>query len=183
MNYQPVPQEQPVDPLAELDKKRKKQLTIVSLVGVVLIVAAIFVGKAIEKQNYEPGASGYTAIYDAGAESGHAAGEASGQKAGHEAGQKQGEQEGLAKGTEQGKQAGQAEGTADGAAAALGNLGNWDTDSPYVVTMKEGPSSEIPFAVASRTMMQPETYYKICASGQGVCTEDDPNASSGSGGQ
>jgi hypothetical protein len=181
MNYEPTTQA--VDPLAELDKKRKQQLTIMAVVGVILIVAAVFVGKALEKKNYDPGADGYTAIFNAGAKAGHSVGEASGQKAGQEAGQKQGEQEGLAKGTEQGKEAGKAEGTADGAAAALGNFGSWETGAPYVVSVTQGPSSDVPYVVESRTLMQPDTFYKICASGQGVCTEADNNATSGAGGQ
>jgi hypothetical protein len=27
--------------------------------------------------------------------------------------------------------------------------------------------------------MQPDTFYKICSSGQGICTEADPGPSSG----
>lgn len=162
---------QPQDPLTTLDKKRKKQLGILSVIGVALIVAAFFGGKALEKKNYEKGADGYQAIYQEGA----AAGTAAGTKAGQAKGQKEGE----ASGTEKGKQEGQAEGTKQGAGAALGNFGTWSTATPYVVTMEQGPSADVPYSVASRTLMQPDTYYKICASGQGVCTEADPNSGGG----
>lgn len=175
------PVQPPVDPLTELDKKRKKQLWIVTALGVVLIIGAFFGGKAIEQKNYEAGADGYNEIYNAGVKSGHAAGTKSGQAEGQE----QGEQEGVAKGTEQGKQQGEIEGEKDGANAALGNFSSWSTDTPYVITMQQGPSSEVPFAIASRTLMQPDTFYKICASGKGVCTESDPGppAQAGSTGQ
>lgn len=176
--YQQQAYQAPPDPLAEADKKRKKQLGILAGVAAVLIVAAFFGGKAFEKKNYEEGADGYNAIYNEGAKSGHAAG----QKSGEASGQKQGEQEGVAKGTEQGKQQGEAEGTKAGAAAALGNFSSWSTSTPYVVTMQQGPNSNVPYAVDNRTLMQPNTFYKICASGQGVCTEEDNN-SGGSTGQ
>lgn len=158
------------DPLAELDSKRKKQLGILSAVAVVLIVAAFFGGKAVEKKNYDPGKDGYNEIYAAGAKSGTAAGQ--------RAGQAQGQKEGEAKGTEKGKSQGVAEGTADGAAAALGNFSTWSTSTPYVVTMDQG-SGDVPYTVASRTLMQPDTFYKICSSGTGVCSEPDNNSSGG----
>lgn len=168
--YQPPP-----DPLAELDKKRKKQLGVVSGIAAVLIVVAFFGGKALEKKNYEQGADGYNAIYAEGQQAGTSAGT----KAGQEAGQKEGE----AKGTEQGQQQGKAQGTKEGAAAALGNFSSWSTETPYVVLMQKGPSDEVPYAVSDRTLMQPNTYYKICSSGQGVCTEADPNSGGGATGQ
>lgn len=158
------------DPYAELDSKRKKQLGILSAVAAILIVAAFFGGKAVEKKNYEEGQDGYNEIYNAGAASGAAAGK--------KAGQAQGQKSGEAEGTEKGKQQGVAEGTADGAAAALGNFSNWSTTTPYVITMDQG-SGDVPYTVASRTLMQPDTFYKICASGSGVCTEADNNSSGG----
>lgn len=167
--YSQPPQQ---DPLAALDSKRKKQLGILSAVAAVLIVAAFFGGKAVEKKNYDPGKDGYNEIYAAGAKSGTAAGT--------KAGQAQGQKEGEAKGTEKGKQQGVAEGTADGAAAALGNFSSWSTSTPYVITMDQG-SGDVPYSVASRTLMQPDTFYKICASGTGVCTEADNNSSGGGG--
>ena len=63
---------------------------------------------------------------------------------------------------------------------ALGNLGNWSTSIPYVVTMDQGPNSDIPYVVGSRVQMQPDTFYKICSSGSGICTEPDNNASTSS---
>lgn len=161
----------PEDPLTTLDKKRKKQLWIVSAIGAVLIVAAFFGGKAFEKKNYDPGKSGYEAIYNEGAKAGTAAGT--------KAGQAQGQKEGEASGTEKGKQEGQAAGTKQGAGAALGNFSSWSTTTPYVITMQQGPSDDVPYAVESRTLMQQGIFYKICASGQGVCTETDPNSGGG----
>lgn len=163
------------DPYAELDSKRKKQLGILSAVAAVLIVAAFFGGKAVEKKNYEEGKDGYNEIYNAGAASGTAAGT----KAGKEQGQKEGQQQGEAEGTEKGKQEGVAEGTADGANQALGNFSSWNTSTPYVILMGTG-SGDVPYSISSRTLMQPDTFYKICASGQGVCTEPD-NGNSGGG--
>ncbi len=176
--YQQQQYQQPEDPLTALDKKRKKQLWILSGIAAVLIVGAFFGGKAVEKKNYDPGADGYNAIYDAGAKSGNAAGT----KSGEASGQKQGKEEGIAEGTEKGKQQGEAEGTAAGASAALGGFSSWSTSAPYVVSMNQGPNSNVPYAVDSRTLMQPNTFYKICASGQGVCTEADPNSGGGSTG-
>ncbi|MBJ7354057.1 MAG: hypothetical protein JHC98_04465 [Thermoleophilaceae bacterium] len=176
--------QQPVDPLAEADKKRKKQLAILSVVGAILIVAAFFGGKALEKKNYEPGKDGYNEIYAEGAKRGNAAGEAagtaSGQKEGEKAGKEAGKSEGIAEGTEKGKAEGQAEGEAEGASQALGGLSSWSTTAPYVVQMENGPSSDVPYTVSSRTPMQPGIFYKICSSGQGVCTEADNNSSSSS---
>lgn len=174
----PQQYQQPVDPVAAIDKKRKQQLWMLGALAVVLIIGAFFGGKAFEAKNYEKGADGYNEIYEAGAKSGHAAG----QKSGEAAGQKQGEESGIAKGTEQGKQEGEIEGTKAGAAAALGNLSNWSFTTPYVVTMKQGPSAEVPYAVEERTLMQPNTFYKVCASGSGVCTEEDTNSQSGGSG-
>jgi hypothetical protein len=183
---QPPYQPPPVDPLAEADSKRKKQLGILSVVAAILIVAAFFGGKAIEKKNYDPGKSGYNEIYAEGAKNGNAAGEASGTKAGEKKGTAKGEAEGEAQGTEKGKAEGEAQGTADGASQALGGLGTWSTTAPYVVQMEQGPSSDVPYTVSSRTPMQPGIFYKICSSGQGVCTEADTGSastsSSGSGG-
>lgn len=172
---QPPAYQPPPDPLAELDKKRKKQVWTIAGIGAVLIVVAFFGGKALEKKNYEQGADGYNAIY----QDGQKAGTSAGTKAGQAAGQK----EGVAQGTEQGKQQGQAQGTKDGASAALGNFSTWSTDTPYVVLMEKGPSDSVPYAVGDRTLMQPDTYYKICASGTGVCTESDPNSGGGATGQ
>lgn len=176
---QPYPPqgEAPLDPLAAANKKRKQQLAIVSVLGVALIIGSFFLGKSLEKKNYEPGKDGYTAIYDAGAKSGQAAG----QKSGEASGQAQGEKEGVAKGTEAGRQQGKAEGTADGAAAALGNLTNWSTSSPYIVTMVQGPSTAVPYAVDSRTQMQTGLYYKICDSGKGICTSEVTEGSAQAG--
>ncbi|MBJ7459127.1 MAG: hypothetical protein JHD02_08070, partial [Thermoleophilaceae bacterium] len=175
--------QQPVDPLAELDKKRKQQLGILSAVAAVLIVAAFFGGKAIEKKNYDPGKDGYNEIYAEGAKAGTTAGTAAGTKAGEasgeESGKKEGKSEGIAEGTEQGKAQGEAEGEAEGASQALGGLGSWSTTAPYVVQMEDGPNSSVPYTVSSRTAMQPGIFYKICSSGQGVCTESDPGPSSG----
>jgi hypothetical protein len=165
------------------DKKRKKQLGILSAVAAVLIVAAFFGGKAIEKKNYDPGKKGYNEIYAEGAKNGHAQGTKTGQAEGEQSGKAAGKSEGIAEGTEQGKKEGQAQGTADGADAALGGLTAWSTSAPYVVTMTTGPSSDVPYSVDSRTQMQPDTFYKICSSGQGICTEADTGdtASSSSG--
>jgi hypothetical protein len=187
MNYQPPPPppgppaggppqppqqpgyEQPYaqpDPLAAEQKKRKQQLGILSAVGVVLIVAAFFGGKAIEKKNYDPGKDGYNAIYAQGAAAGGAAGK--------KAGEKSGKEKGVAEGTEEGQKAGQLEGETEGqksgASAALGGFSDWDTGVPYATIFEHGPSEEIPFAIKSRTLFQPGTLYKICDSGNGVCT-------------
>lgn len=158
-------QQPPVDPLAEADSKRKKQLGILSAVAAVLIVAAFFGGKAVEKKNYDPGKDGYNEIYAKGAADGNAAG----QKSGEASGQAQGEKEGVAKGTEKGQAEGEATGTADGASQALGGFSSWSTDSPYVVTMDSG-SGDVPYVVQNRTQMEPDTNYKICSSGSGICT-------------
>lgn len=167
---QPYAQQPPQDPVAEVDSKRKKQLGILSVVAAILIVAAFFGGKAVEKKNYDPGKDGYNEIYAAGAKSGTAAGQKSGQE--------QGQKEGEASGTEKGKQEGVAQGTADGANAALGNFGSWNTSTPYAVTMEQG-SGDVPYQVASRVLFQPNTFYKICASGTGICSEPDTNSGGG----
>ena len=156
-------QQAPPDPLAELDKKRKKQLGILAGVAAVLIVAAFFGGKALESKNYDSGADGYNEIYADGAKTGSAKGQKSGE----------------AQGSEKGKQQGVAEGTAAGANQALGNFSSWNTSTPYVVEMTQG-SGDVPYTVENRLLMQPDTLYKICASGSGICTEA-PNNDSGGG--
>lgn len=189
------------DPVAAADQKRKKQLWILSGVAAVLIIAALFAGKALGENDYKKGSKGYEAIYNegykagqatgyavgdkagekagyrsgdkAGEKSGYRAGDKAGEKSGYQsgdkAGLKQGEAEGLAKGTELGKQEGEAQGTREGAAAALGNL-SYSTGQYYIVTMQQGSSSGVPFVVKKRTTMEPGILYKICSSGQGLCS-------------
>jgi hypothetical protein len=165
------------DPVEVEKKKRKKQLWILGGLAAVLIVLAFFGGKALEKKNYEPGEAAYVEIYNKGAAAGKAVGTKQGVETGQEQGQKQGKEEGVAEGTEQGKKAGEAagqsQGEAKGSATALGGFSSWDTNAPYVVEMATGPSDDIPYVVQDRTEMQPDTLYKICASGSGICTEED----------
>jgi hypothetical protein len=174
------PYQQPVDPLAEADKKRKQQLGILAATAAVLIVVAFFAGKAVEKKNYDPGKDGYNEIYAAGAKSGGAAGKAAGTKEGEKTGKEAGKAEGVAEGTEKGKAEGVAQGTAEGADQALGGLTSWSTTTPYVVEMQKGPSSDVPYTVGDRTLMQEGLLYKICSSGQGICTEADTGSASSS---
>lgn len=152
--YQP-----PVDPLAAADKKRKQQLGVLAVVALLLIGGAFIGGKALEAQNYKPGKSGWTEIYDAGARSGKASG------------QRAGEQAGEASGIEKGKQQAAGEATAAGASSALGGFSNWQSTAPYAVTMAEGTKEEVPWVIESRTQMQPGVMYKICDSGSGLCTD------------
>lgn len=174
------PYQPPADPLAELDKKRKQQLGILSVVAVALIIAAFFGGKAMEKKNYEPGKDGYNEIYAEGAKKGTAAGTAAGEASGEKSGKESGKAEGVAEGTEKGKAEGEATGEAEGASQALGGLSSWSTTAPYVVQMEDGPNSSVPYTVSSRTPMQPGIFYKICSSGEGVCTEADTGSASSS---
>ncbi len=167
---------QQVDPVAAADKKRKQQLGILAGVAAVLIVAAFFAGKAVEKKNYDPGKDGYNEIYAAG----QSAGNAAGTKSGEASGQAEGEKEGKAQGTEEGEKQGEATGIEDGANQALGGFGSWDTGTPYVVTVGEG-SGDVPYVVQNRTQMQEGLNYKICSSGSGICTSE-VTSSSGSGG-
>lgn len=145
------------------------------MLSIALIVGAFFLGKSLEKQNYDPGEDGYNKIYAAGQQSGNAAGTATGKEEGVAEGTESGKKSGIKEGKEQGETQGQA----DGASAALGGFSDWSTGTPYVVEFTRGPNAQVPFAIDSRTLMQVGTSYKICDSGKGICTT---SASSSSGG-
>lgn len=166
--------QQPVDPVAEAKKKGNRNLAIVSVLAVALIIGSFFLGKSMEAKNYEPGEDGYNEIYEAGQKSGTVSGTASGKKEGVAEGTEKGKESGLKEGQEQGE----AQGIEQGASEALGGLTGWSTDIPYVVQMADGPNSSVPYVVSERTQMQVGILYKICDSGNGVCT----TTSSGGGG-
>ncbi len=165
-----VPPEQPyaapVDPVAEAKKRGNRNLAILGVVALALIVGSFFLGKNMEAKNYEAGEDGYNEIYAAGQQSGTESGTEAGKKEGVAEGTEKGKESGIKEGQEQGEQQGQE----DGASAALGGLSGWSTDIPYIVEMKDGPSQQVPSAVDSRTQMQVGILYKICNSGNGVCT-------------
>lgn len=174
----PAPQQayqQPVDPVAEAKKRGNRNLAIVSVLAVALIVGSFFVGKSMEAKNYDPGEDGYNEIYTAGQQSGTASGTAAGKEEGVAEGTEKGKESGIKEGTE----AGVTEGQQQGANAALGGLTGWSTAIPYVVEMSEGPNEQVPYAVSNRTQMQEGVLYKICSSGNGVCTTTSSGGATG----
>jgi hypothetical protein len=183
------PYGQPVypDPAADAAAAKKKSRNIligVCVAAVALIVGAYFFGQSQEKSKYDPGQPAYNAIYEKGAKTGAVAGTAQGTKTGKKEGLAQGTEAGKKSGLKQGQQQGQAqgvnEGQQQGATETLGGLTGWNTDTPYVVEFGPGPNSNIPYAVQTRTLMQTGTLYKICSSGQGICTEAPSSASTSS---
>ncbi len=153
-------------------------------VGTVVAVLAVGVGAYLfghsqgEKQ-YDPGTAKYNEIYNAGVASGKKGGLAVGQATGT----KQGEAAGHAAGLQQGTEQGVAQGTADGANTALGGFGTWNTSATfYVITMKPGPQTEVPFEVSSRLQMDPTVYYSPCQSNPAtLCTFPRPPAGAQAG--
>lgn len=174
----PVPEQvyqQPVDPVAEARKRGNRNLAIVSVLALALIVGAYFVGQSMEAKKYEAGEDGYNEIYRDGQQSGTASGTAAGKEEGVAEGKEQGKESGLKEGEEQGV----TEGQQQGADAALGGLTGWSTSVPYVVEMSKGPNEQVPYAVSNRTQMQQGTLYKLCDSGNGVCTTSSAGGATG----
>ncbi len=155
-----------------------KYWAITAAIAVVLGVAGFFVGSAVKQADYEKGKSGYNKIYAEGNAAGQATGNAAGQAAGKATGEKLGTAQGLQKGKaageiigkQEGQKAGEAAGYAKGysagvvkgATAALGALGSWNTDTPYVVELNSSPVSGVPYQIYSRTLMKANTSYFLC---------------------
>ncbi len=173
-----APDSTPGTPEASGDKPGGKYWAITAAIAVVLGVAAFFIGSAVKQSDYDKGKSGYNKIYAEGQAAGEAAGNAQGQKAGQAKGVKLGTAQGLQTGKkagevigkQEGEKAGEAAGyskgfsagVAKGASAALGSLGAWNTDTPYVIELDASPVSGVPYQVYSRTLMQPSTSYFLC---------------------
>lgn len=150
----------------------------------------IAAGKAQVEAEYERGGPGYREIFDAGKQLGLAQGKAQGEKTGRAEGKAQGKrvgfEQGERQGVRQGVATGQAEGVRQGAAAVLGGFDNWTTGAYYVITMTGSDEAGVPYAISSRTQLQPGTDYHLCNSGgsQTLCEspagsaagdDDDPN--------
>ena len=163
----------------------KQKAVIGAVLAVVLIIGAFFVGMKIEKAKYDVGQPAYNEIYQAGQQSGTASGAKQGAAAGAAAGKQAGVAEGLEQGQksglEQGTAEGQKQGQKEGADAALGGFSDWSTTVPYVVEFGDGPNSEVPYVITTRTQMQPDVLYQICSSGENVCIAQ-PNGGGGGGG-
>lgn len=167
----------------EAAKKKQRNILIgVIVAAIALIIGAFFLGQSQEKKKYDAGQPAYNAIYKAGVDSGDAAGTKKGTEQGQEEGEakgtEQGKKSGLKEGTEQGQEQGINTGQQQGASEALGGLSNWSTDTPYIVEFNTGPNANIPFAVDTRTQMQPGILYKICSNGTSICTQAPSAASS-----
>jgi hypothetical protein len=159
-------------------------ITIVAVLG--LSVAGYFFGRSQGQNEYDPGTSGYQAIYQTGYKAGQTGGEASGKASGEAAGTAKGKAAGEAAGKqaglEQGKQQGAAQGTAAGATAALGGFSSWQTNTPYAVNVDPGTQSGVPYVISSRVLMASDTYYSPCESDPStICTFPRPPAGSGGG--
>ncbi len=156
-------------------KKLKRIMIIGGIASLALMVGFYYAGRVAEQSKYDPGEPAYQEIYDAGAKSGTVSGAEAGKEKGLEEGKAEGVEKGRNAGIKQGTQAGFAEGTEQGANAALGGLTGWSTDVPYAVQFGEGPSSNVPYAITTRLLMQPGVYYKICNSGENVCVAQPNN--------
>lgn len=118
-------------------------------------------GKQQVLANYQPGESGYEAIYKAGAKHGKAKGEQQGQAQGEAEGKKVG----FEQGQKQGITTGEGEGVKQGAAAVLGGFNTWTEGAYYVITMEAGTSDGVAYTIDTRTQLQSGTNYRVCQSG------------------
>src|SRR4051812_4831838 len=145
------------------------------LLAVGVGIACFFIGKSSAdtstkeseaasavRAEYQPGEPAYEAIYDKGKKKGVEEGKAEGEKTGQASGEQKGKQIGLEQGQQQGEAEGDATGVKNGANTALGGFGGWETDAPYVITMKSG-SGNVPYEIASRQPMSTQNAYRICA--------------------
>lgn len=58
-----------------------------------------------------------------------------------------------------------------GAADAFGGFdGGWDTDAPYVIVLVPGGAG-VTYRIASRTRLEPDTDYYLCADGRTLCRQ------------
>ncbi len=173
-----TPEATPTSPAPAGGKPSGKYWAISAAIAVVLGVGGFFLGSSVKQADYEKGKSGYNKIYAEGEAAGQAAGNAAGQKAGQAKGVKLGTAQGLQTGKkageiigkQEGQKAGEAAGYAKGysagvvkgATAALGALGSWNTDTPYVVELNSSPVAGVPYQIYSRTLMKANTSYFLC---------------------
>jgi hypothetical protein len=122
-------------------------------------------GKQQVLANYQPGESGYEAIYRAGAKHGKAKGEKQGQAQGEARGEAEGKKVGFEQGQKQGITTGENEGVRQGAAAVLGGFDTWTDGAYYVITMEAGTSDGVAYTIDTRTQLQSGTNYRVCQSG------------------
>lgn len=139
-------------------------------------------GKAQVEADYEKGAAGYKAIFVAGKKAGYAVGVARGKRVGTARGEKQGEKVGFEQGDKQGITTGQSEGVRQGAAAVLGGFDTWTDGAYYVVTMGGSDEAGVPYVIASRTLIQPDTNYKLCAGNDSQLCQSPVGSSADTGG-
>jgi len=169
-----TPDATPGTPEASGAKPGGKYWAITAAIAVVLGVAGFFIGSAVKQSDYDKGKAGYNKIYAEGQAAGQATGDeegkATGEKLGKAQGFQTGKKAGLIIGKQEGEKAGEAAGyskgfsagVVKGASAALGGLGSWSMDTPYVVELNSSPVSGVPYQVYSRTLMQASTSYFLC---------------------
>ncbi|MEI6792528.1 MAG: hypothetical protein WCK97_04750 [Actinomycetes bacterium] len=144
-----------------------------AVVAIALAVGGYFLGSNHESDNYQPGASGYQAIYTAGAQAGTAAGAAAGTVAGKKAGARYGKAVGYKTGNAAGIKEGQAQGTAAGAKAALGGF-SWTNGTHYIVSTIDPTLSGVPTAINTQAAMVPNTDYALCqANPAQICSKPE----------
>lgn len=129
-------------------------------------------GKRQVEANFKAGQPGYERIF--------AAGRAEGVAAGKKAGEKQGERVGFEQGERQGISTGQSEGVRQGASAVLGGFDSWTDGAYYIITMSSG--NAVPYAISSRTQIEPGTSYQLCSDGGGQHLCEAPVSSGGDAG-
>lgn len=139
-------------------------------------------GKADVEAEYQRGAAGYRAIFIAGKRVGYAVGVRRGKRVGTARGEQKGEKVGFEQGDKQGITTGQSEGVRQGAAAVLGGFDSWTTGAYYVVTMGGSDEAGVPYVIASRTLVQPDTSYRLCAGGTSQLCQSPVGTSADTGG-
>ena len=166
-------------------KPAGKFWAIAGVIALLVGVGGFFLGESVKGAQYDKGKAKYQAIYDTGYASGQRSGSAAGQAAGQASGNAQGQRIGKAQGLVIGKRAGEAAGQAAGqkagyasgytagvvagASDALGALGNWNTNVPYVVELDPSPVKGVPVQVYSRTLMLKGYSYFLCPDGKTAC--------------
>ena len=170
---------------ASSGKPAAKFWAIAGVIALLVGVGGFFLGESVKGAQYDPGNAKYEQILAKGFASGQKAGNAAGQQAGQASGQAQGERIGKAQGLVIGKRAGEAAGIATGqkegyaagyaagvvtgASDALGALGTWNTNVPYVVELDPSPVKGVPYQVYSRTLMLKGYSYFLCPDGKTAC--------------
>ncbi|CAB4882081.1 MAG: hypothetical protein F2799_07705 [Actinobacteria bacterium] len=145
-------------------------------------VGGFFLGSAVKAADYDKGQPAYNKIYAAGFTSGQQAGNAAGKQAGQASGKRLGVAQGLQVGKKAGEAAGQktgystgyTAGVTAGASEALGTLGAWNTDVPYVVELNPSSAKGVPYQIYSRTLMLKGFSYFLCPDGKTACNTKLP---------